>query len=614
MLKTKFLWCFVLAFFGAGVAYGYNPNAVQITADTSSFSNNLSGADTTVQHALNTIDGFNAAKVTSTDDTTTNTTYYPLVHVGTGTGVVKTSTSKLTYNPSTGAFAATLFSGSGASLTSMTKSQVGLGNVDNTSDANKPVSTATQTALDAKVTANTAITGATNTKITYDSKGLVTAGAAATTADITDSTNKRYVTDANLTVIGNTSGTNTGDNAANSSTTHVGTTAIALNRASASQALTGITSIDGYAENVTGIVAVVNGGSGTNTATGTGAVVLSNSPVFTTRITTPSIVSSGTVEITPASGSNLNVNLATTGDFAVNTNQLYVDTSTGNVGIGTTSMGYKLQVSPVSQYTTINTGDAFSVYNSNLTSANLVVGLNGISSNVIQSRDGVSSSWPLSINPFGGNVGIGTTTVSAQLHTTGTVRFQNFGAGAVIFDADGNISSASDERLKTIEGEYSVGLKQLMGIVPIRYHWNELSGLDKDNLYTGFSAQNMRKFLPEAVSVDRHGYYNLQDRVVVAAMVNAIKDLVAEIDALRLSLGLAAVDRVPSDKSIYLSDVVRSGLCREKIECGEGEEVSCFDTQGKEVLYDGIIKENGRYFRLESPDEAKARYDLINQN
>ena len=40
------------------------------------------------------------------------------------------------------------------------------------------------------------------------------------------------------------SGSNTGDNAANSSTTYVGTTAIPLNRASAAQALTGITSID----------------------------------------------------------------------------------------------------------------------------------------------------------------------------------------------------------------------------------------------------------------------------------------------------------------------------------------------------------------------------------
>jgi hypothetical protein len=61
------------------------------------------------------------------------------------------------------------------------------------------------------VASNSAITGATKTKITYDSKGLVTAGADATTADIASSADKRYVTDAQLTVIGNTSGTNTGD-------------------------------------------------------------------------------------------------------------------------------------------------------------------------------------------------------------------------------------------------------------------------------------------------------------------------------------------------------------------------------------------------------------------
>lgn len=61
------------------------------------------------------------------------------------------------------------------------------------------------------VASNSAITGETKTKITYDSKGLVTSGADATTADIADSINKRYVTDAQLTVIGNTSNTNTGD-------------------------------------------------------------------------------------------------------------------------------------------------------------------------------------------------------------------------------------------------------------------------------------------------------------------------------------------------------------------------------------------------------------------
>lgn len=68
-----------------------------------------------------------------------------------------------------------------------------------------------QTALDTKVDENVAITGATKTKITYDAKGLVTSGADATTADIADSSNKRYVTDADLVDIGNLSGTNTGD-------------------------------------------------------------------------------------------------------------------------------------------------------------------------------------------------------------------------------------------------------------------------------------------------------------------------------------------------------------------------------------------------------------------
>jgi hypothetical protein len=69
--------------------------------------------------------------------------------------------------------------------------------------------------LNGLVVKNTTIVGATNTKITYDAKGLVTSGVDATTADIADTLNKRYITDAQLTVVSNTSGTNTGDNATN---------------------------------------------------------------------------------------------------------------------------------------------------------------------------------------------------------------------------------------------------------------------------------------------------------------------------------------------------------------------------------------------------------------
>ena len=103
------------------------------------------------------------------------------VTTSTGTGSVVLSTSPALTTP-----------------TGIVKNDVGLGNVDNTSDADKPVSTAQATAIGLKVTANAGITGATHTKITYDSKGLVTAGTDATTADIADSTNKRYVTDAQI--------------------------------------------------------------------------------------------------------------------------------------------------------------------------------------------------------------------------------------------------------------------------------------------------------------------------------------------------------------------------------------------------------------------------------
>ena len=107
------------------------------------------------------------------------------------------------------------------------------------------------TALGTKVTGNTAITGATKTKITYDSKGLVTVGADATTADIADSSNRRYVTDAQQTVITNTSGTNTGNQT--------------LSNTSDSTSHTATLSATG------GSIKLVEGSNITLTTTGTGA-------------------------------------------------------------------------------------------------------------------------------------------------------------------------------------------------------------------------------------------------------------------------------------------------------------------------------------------------------
>jgi hypothetical protein len=58
---------------------------------------------------------------------------------------------------------------------------------------------------------NTPIINSTKTKITYDVNGLVTAGADATTLDISPSVNRNYVTDIQSGVLSNTSGVNSGD-------------------------------------------------------------------------------------------------------------------------------------------------------------------------------------------------------------------------------------------------------------------------------------------------------------------------------------------------------------------------------------------------------------------
>ncbi len=132
-----------------------------------------------------------------------------------------------------------------------------------------------------------------------------------------------------------------------------------------------------------------------------------------------------------------------------------------------------------------------------------------------------------------GNVGIGTASPGAQLHTTGTVRFANFGAGTATFDASGNISSVSDMRLKKLQRTFTQSIESLVNIVPIVYKWNEKSGMEQEHEYIGFSAQNVQENIPGAVLENKHGYLSFNDRAITAALVNAVKDLKLEIEELK---------------------------------------------------------------------------------
>jgi hypothetical protein len=105
------------------------------------------------------------------------------------------------------------------------------------------------------------------------------------------------------------------------------------------------------------------------TATGTGAPVRATTPTLVTPVigvasatslACPTFTtSSGAMGFTPAAGSNLNITLSTTGDFAVNTSQLYVDTSAARIGVGTTTPSAKIDINGIhTSITSANLGVA----------------------------------------------------------------------------------------------------------------------------------------------------------------------------------------------------------------------------------------------------------------
>lgn len=93
----------------------------------------------------------------------------------------------------------------------------------------------------------------------------------------------------------------------------------------------------------------------------------------------------------------------------------------------------------------------------------------------------------------------------------------------------------SDERLKTIDGSYTKGLKDILKLNTITYHYNKGNQrkLPTDETGYGFSAQAVQKVFPEAVRLGKDGYLSLDMHPILVSYINAFKEQQQQIDELK---------------------------------------------------------------------------------
>lgn len=99
----------------------------------------------------------------------------------------------------------------------------------------------------------------------------------------------------------------------------------------------------------------------------------------------------------------------------------------------------------------------------------------------------------------------------------------------------GSWQTFSDRRLKNIAGPFRSGLNAVMRLQPLRYQYkpNNAVGITDNVEHIGFSAQDVQKVIPEAVTANSNGYLMVNNDPIIWTMLNAIKEQQQEIQELK---------------------------------------------------------------------------------
>ena len=283
--------------------------------------------------------------------------------------------------------------------------------------------------------------------------------------------------------------------------------------------------------------------------TGSGANVFATSPT----IATPTITTSATAPLV-IGGTGTTSTLAlrstsgvgTTGAdilFQVGNNggtEAARIINSGNFGIGATAPAQKLEVYGATSLPATSGTTQNGLVRIASTATNAIdCGLSNASpfgawiqtSNVAA----LGTTYPLLLNPNGGNVGIGTSNPAYQLQLS---------TDSAAKPTTNTWTIASDCRLKSVKGEYTKGLAEICQVRPVRYEYNGKGGFAADGKeQVSILAQELMQVFPECVGTfkgklnesdsEQMDLYNYNGHAITFALINAIKELKAEIDLLK---------------------------------------------------------------------------------
>ena len=307
-----------------------------------------------------------------------------------------------------------------------------------------------------------------------------------------------------------------------------------------------------YGEDFTVIDSITTSAEGHITAVNTKTVTLPASDNTNTQLSTSQVRAKFTA------GTNVTITNGEISSSFTDTNTfrtVEVDTNGNNSANNTLGATETLRFKKGSNITLTESAGVITISstdtNTQLTDAQVRSKFSAGANVAISASGVISSSFTDTNTTYSAGTGMslsGTTFAIGQaVGTASNVQFNRFGVGMAAGSTNGRIDasndvvafSTSDERLKENVKPLENALLKVSQLSGVEFDWKELSDEDKESVHgneghdVGVIAQEVEKVLPEVVTERENGYKAVKYEKMVPLLIEAIKELKAEIEDLK---------------------------------------------------------------------------------